>query len=246
MGPNANRSTVLYGGTYAAFTATPEMTPLAGLQAAWGADAVTFVPTCPDARCQNTSGFDNAVAAARTATAVVVVGGLDGTTIEREGADRGSQSTNWTDGYSCEDEARDVIGLPGCQQDLVAALRAAAPTDAPVVLVVLNGGPVSVTNATQTADAILDMFYPGPAAGAALSRILSGEVSPSGRLPYTVFESQKSLPPFVDYASKGRTLRFLQGDGKQHVLYGFGYGLDYAMLWTHAADIVPQPSHGPL
>lgn len=240
VGPNANRSTVLYGGTYAAFTATQESTPLQGLQAAWGESSVQFVETCPDARCQNTSGFDAAVQAASGASAIVVVGGLDGTTIEREGADRGSPSTNWTDGYPCEGDYRDVIGLPGCQQDLFIRLQAAAPQGTPVVLVVLNGGAVSVTNVTNSADAILDMFYPGPAAGAALASMLSGESSPAGRMPYTVFESSYSLPAFEDYGVGGRTLRFLAQDGTQRVLFGFGYGLDYAGQWKYEASVVPS------
>jgi beta-glucosidase len=53
--------------------------------------------------------------------------------------------------------------------------------------------------------------------------VLFGEANPSGRLPVTFYKSVEQLPPFDDYAMKGRTYRYFEGDP----LYPFGHGLSY-------------------
>ena len=53
--------------------------------------------------------------------------------------------------------------------------------------------------------------------------MLFGDVNPAGRLPITIYRSAADLPPFADYAMRGRTYRYFEGEP----LYGFGYGLSY-------------------
>jgi beta-glucosidase len=93
----------------------------------------------------------------------------------------------------------------------------------PLVVVYLTGGPVSDPWVEANADAILQAWYPGEAGGTAIARVLSGQVSPAGRLPYTIHRSEADLPPFDDYAMKGRTYRYFKGP----VLHAFGEGLSY-------------------
>ena len=152
-----------------------------------------------------------AVAAARRADAVVLVLGLsprlegEELPVQVPGFDRGDRT--------------DLV-LPA-EQD--ALLRAVVATGKPVVLVLLSGGALSVGWAAEHVPAIVQAWYPGQAAGAALADVLFGDASPGGRLPVTFYQSVDQLPPFTDYAMEGRTYRYFRGD----VLFPFGYGLSY-------------------
>jgi beta-glucosidase len=122
------------------------------------------------------------------------------------------------DGFSGGDRTK--IDLPQQQQDL---LKAVAATGKPLVLVLLNGSALALPWAKEHAAAILEAWYPGEAAGTAIAETLSGANDPSGRLPITFYASLDQLPPFDDYAMRGRTYRYFSGKP----LYGFGYGLSY-------------------
>jgi beta-glucosidase len=113
-----------------------------------------------------------------------------------------------------------TLSLPAVQEELMKALVA---TGKPVVLVLLNGGPVAVPWAAENVPAILEAWYPGQAAGRALADVLFGDDNPGGRLPVTIYRSVEDLPPFDDYRMKGRTYRFFEGIP----LFPFGFGLSY-------------------
>jgi len=112
------------------------------------------------------------------------------------------------------------IGLPQEQEEL---LRAIAATGKPVVLVLLNGSAVAVNWAAENVPAIVELWYPGQAAGTALADVLFGNVSPAGRLPVTFYKSVDQLPPFSNYNMDGRTYRYFKGEP----LFPFGHGLSY-------------------
>jgi beta-glucosidase len=122
------------------------------------------------------------------------------------------------DGFSGGD--RTDIKLPAVQEDLLKALVA---TGKPVVVVLQNGSALAVNYAAEHAAAILEAWYPGEEGGTAIAETLSGGNNPSGRLPVTFYKSLAQLPPFADYAMKGRTYRYMTGAP----LYPFGYGLSY-------------------
>jgi beta-glucosidase len=77
--------------------------------------------------------------------------------------------------------------------------------------------------AKEHANAVLDAWYPGEEGGAAVAETLSGRNNPGGKLPVTFYTDVSQLPPFEDYAMKGRTYRYFEGTP----LYPFGYGLSY-------------------
>jgi len=77
--------------------------------------------------------------------------------------------------------------------------------------------------ANEHANAILESWYPGEEGGTAIAQTLSGKNNPGGRLPVTFYTGIEQLPPFEDYAMKGRTYRYFEGKP----LYPFGYGLSY-------------------
>lgn len=115
---------------------------------------------------------------------------------------------------------RTNIELPSVQQELVSAIAA---TGKPIVIVLMNGGPIALGAAATQAAAILEAWYPGQAGGTAIANTLFGQNNPSGRLPVTFYASTAQLPPFADYSMQQRTYRYFSGEP----LYPFGYGLSY-------------------
>jgi len=116
---------------------------------------------------------------------------------------------------------RTSLDLPVPQEKLVEAMIA---TGKPVVVVLTSGSAVALNFAAQRANAVLAAWYGGEEAGNAIAETLAGVNNPAGRLPVTFYKSVDQLPPFTDYAMKGRTYRYFKGDP----LYPFGFGLSYS------------------
>ncbi len=114
---------------------------------------------------------------------------------------------------------RQDIGLPGEQEEFLRKLK---DKGTPIVLVLTGGSHISVPE--DIADAIVYTWYPGEEGGNALARVLFGDVSPSGRLPFTVPYTVEDLPPYEDYSMKGRTYRYMM----KKPLFPFGFGLSYS------------------
>jgi beta-glucosidase len=116
---------------------------------------------------------------------------------------------------------RTSLDLPEPQEKLV---KAAIATGKPVVVVLTSGSAIAANYAAEHATALLAAWYGGEEAGTAIAETLAGVNSPAGRLPVTFYKSVDQLPPFTDYAMKGRTYRYFKGDP----LYPFGFGLSYS------------------
>jgi beta-glucosidase len=99
----------------------------------------------------------------------------------------------------------------------------------------MNGSPVDLSWAKDNASAILEAWYPGQAGGLAAANVLSGKRDPAGRLPLTFYRSVADLPPFDDYAMKGRTYRYFEG----RPIYPFGYGLSFTRFAYGAVSVAP-------
>ena len=152
-----------------------------------------------------------AIIAARRADAVVLCLGI---TPRMEGEE----------GYSYDKNLKGDKGtiiLPESQLEL---LREIKKCGKPIVCVHVSGSCMSLTEVSESSDAVLQCFYPGAEGGNALADILFGKVSPSGRLPVTFYASDSDLPAFEDYSMENRTYRFFKGTPA----YPFGYGLTYA------------------
>ncbi|MDD6800810.1 MAG: glycoside hydrolase family 3 C-terminal domain-containing protein, partial [Firmicutes bacterium] len=112
------------------------------------------------------------------------------------------------------------LELPEGQKEL---LNFMAASGKPVIFVNVSGSAVSLTEADEKCDAVIQCFYPGARGGEALADVIFGNVSPSGKLPVTFYKSASDLPPFEDYSMKGRTYRYFEGTP----LYPFAHGLSY-------------------
>jgi beta-glucosidase len=113
---------------------------------------------------------------------------------------------------------RNAIELPDHQ---LAYLRALKNRGKPVVLVLTGGSAIAIPE--DIADAILFAWYPGEQGGTAVADIVFGGTVPSGKLPVTFPASTDQLPPYEDYAMKGRTYRYMT----ETPLFPFGFGLSY-------------------
>lgn len=135
-----------------------------------------------------------------------------------------------------EAESRDrkSLDLPGSQQQLLEAVFKANPR---TVAVIMSGGPVSVKWAAANVPAILAAWYPGEEAGTALANVLFGEHNPSGRLPYTVYDSVDQIPPSDEYdITKGYTYMYFAGKPQ----FAFGHGLSYTTFRYSGLRVSPS------
>jgi len=164
-----------------------------------------------------------AVAAAKNADVVVAVLGI---TSELEGEEMPVSEEGFKGGD------RTSLDLPRPEQEL---LKAVASAGKPLVLVLTNGSALAVNWAKEHANAILDAWYPGEEGGSAVAETLSGKNNPAGRLPVTFYTGVDQLPPFEDYAMKGRTYRYFEGKP----LYPFGYGLSYT-TFSYTGLMLPK------
>lgn len=127
------------------------------------------------------------------------------------------------------------LNLPAGNIAFMKALRKGNPTK-PIIAVITAGSNVDVQTVAPYADAVILAWYPGEQGGHALADLLFGDVSPSGRLPLTFYNSVNDLPDYNSYDMKGRTYRYYDGP----VQYPFGFGLSYT---TFAYQWKEQPAH---
>lgn len=152
-----------------------------------------------------------AMAVAEHSDIVILCLGLDAT-LEGEEGDTGNE-------FSSGD--KNDLRLPECQRIL---LDKVLTLGKPTVLILTSGS--AINPSAEKTDAIIHTWYPGSEGGTALAKILFGDISPSGKLPITFYESSELLPEFTDYSMKNRTYRYVENN----VLYPFGYGLTYSKV----------------
>lgn len=204
IGPNADNLDSLLGN----YNGTPSkyVTPLQGIRNKLPNAEIQFAEGCKIVSGSEDS-IDTAVKIAENSDIVIACMGISP---KYEGEERIMGSDD-----------RKSLDLPEIQQQLLKKLNA---TGKPIVLIFLNGSPISSVWAQYNIPAIIEAWYPGEEGGTAIADVLFGDYSPAGRLPITIVKSHEDLPPFEDYSMKGRTYRYLE----KEPLYPFGYGLSYS------------------
>ncbi|MFD6175511.1 MULTISPECIES: glycoside hydrolase family 3 N-terminal domain-containing protein [unclassified Isoptericola] len=153
---------------------------------------------------------------------VVVVGGTSHRSYDDAFADNGAIVGRPGEATGGEGVDLADVSLPGGQDDLIRAVRAA--TDAPVVAVVVSGRPHVLTTVLDLCDAVLWAGYPGPWGGEAVADALTGRAEPTGRLPMTLPRYPGVVPVrYNDRQSAADVYR----DAPDPVLLPFGHGLRY-------------------
>jgi beta-glucosidase len=117
---------------------------------------------------------------------------------------------------------RSSLKLPGRQEELILAIAAAGK---PVVVVLVGGSAVTMSNWINQVQGIVDVWYPGEAGGIAVADVLFGRVNPAGRLPVTFPVSEGQLPLTYNHKPTGRGDDYNDLSGM--ALFPFGYGLSY-------------------
>ncbi|GGL13609.1 beta-glucosidase [Sphaerisporangium melleum] len=162
----------------------------------------------------DTGGFAEAVELARGADVVVAALG-----------DRAGLFGRGTSGEGCDAES---AALPGVQQGLLDALIA---TGTPVVTTLLAGRPYALGDAVEGSAAIVQSFFPGQEGTAAIAGVLSGRISPSGRLPMSIPRRPGVHPSTYLSARLAHATEVSNIDPTP--AFGFGHGLSYTTFsWS--------------
>ncbi len=222
VGENADLSMVA-GNESSSLKAKYEVTPLDGLRARYG-DRILYMRGYSSYADSVSRGepLPEIIEAAQTADAVLFIGGLNRTLHQdAEGADRLS------------------IALPYGQDELISALAEANPRTA---VVVISGNAVAMPWKDKVAS-IVQGWYLGSEAGNALAAVVSGDVNPSGKLPFTYYSSLADCGAHVlgDYPGADHRETYMddiwvgyrytdkKGEGA-NPNFPFGHGLSYTMF----------------
>jgi beta-glucosidase len=181
----------------------------------WHEDAMDLPDPVEDNRL-----IAEAVAAARKSEVVVLVIG------ENESVCREA----WDENHLGD---RDSLDLPGRQNELLQALIA---TGLPVVVLLINGRPLSINFAAEQANALFEGWYLGQEGGTAFADVLFGDVNPGGKLPITFPRSVGQLPAYYNHKpSAGRSYLWAE----KTPLFPFGHGLSYTRFEYKNLQVTP-------
>ena len=161
-------------------------------------------------------GFDEAVNVAKKADKIVLVMG---------------------ENYHMSGEAasRTNINIPGIQTELIKALRQALPRKK-IILILMNGRPLDLSEEEDFVDSILEIWFPGTSGGLGVADVLFGTYNPSGKLPITFPRNIGQVPIYYNIKNTGRPIPVENPkedyksnyiDSPNTPLYSFGYGLSY-------------------
>lgn len=204
------------------------ITPLQSIRTFLGDAKVNFAPGLEISRTMNRKGFEEAIKAAKKSEVIVLF--------------LGEESI-----LSGESHCRADITLPGIQTKLIEAL---AETGKPIIAVVMAGRPLTFEPESKYFDALIYAWHPGTMAGPAISDILFGVESPSGKLPVTFPRTVGQIPVYYSQKNSGKpaadntwermddipheAFQLSIGNTNHYLDYGFkpwfpfGYGLSYS------------------
>lgn len=233
IGPNANK--VQYGDYSFTRDNRSGVTVLDGIKQLAGNNIkVNYAQGC-ELSGMDKSGFDEAVKAAKGSDAVVVVLGTTSVVFSGIGWNGKAAADEPKDPFTCG-EGYDVTDIDpqGVQREL---LQAIYKTGKPVILVLVQGRPWSISWEKENIPAILEAWYPGEKGGTAVANILFGKVNPSGRLNLSIPQSTGHIPVFYNYVNSAKGINrkhgTIENPGQDYVysstdpLFSFGYGLSY-------------------
>ena len=198
-------------GSWAAAGRIEDVIPvLDGIRQAVPNTNVLYAPGAP-VEAEDTSGFAEAERVTRAADVVILVLG--------EHQDMSAEARN-----------RTSLDLPGAQLRLAQRIHA---TGKPIVVVLMNGRPLSIPWLAEHVPAILEAWYLGVQMGPAVADVLLGDYNPGGKLPVSFPRAVGQEPLYYNHKNTGRppaeqeryTSKFI--DVHWTPLYAFGHGLSY-------------------
>ena len=210
-GPNANNQSIL-GDWHAAQPNENVTTIYEGIKTLGETKGYTvdFFNSGENIRKIKSSKIKEASKKARNADYAIVVVGDN------------SMRYKWKDKTAGENMGRASLNLFGKQLELVQAIK---KTGTPVIIVLVNGKPISEPWLQKNIPAIIEAWEPGNLGGQAVAEILFGDVNPSGKLPLTVARSVGQLRMIYNHKPSAYFHKY--ADEKKTPLYPFGFGLSY-------------------
>ena len=214
VGPLADNQKDMLGSWTGDGEAADVVTLLAGIRAKVSPSTeINYAKGC-DIDSDSAEGIDEAVRAARKSDVVIVAAGESAA-------------------MSGEASSRSSLDLPGRQLELIKAVQA---TGKPMVVVLMNGRPLTINWIAANTPAILETWFAGTQAGNAIADVLFGDVNPGGKLPVTFPRSVGQEPLYYNHKNTGRppdannkyTSKYL--DVPWTPLFPFGYGLSYTQF----------------
>jgi beta-glucosidase len=240
IGPDADNGANQLGDYTARTVLQPVVTILQGIKEKAGPQTKVLYAKGSNVLGADKSGFRDAVQAAKNADLAIVVVGEQFGRNESDNRER----------FATDGEGSDVasLDLTGVQEDLVQAVSA---TGTPVVVVLINGRPLSVRWEAAHVSALVEAWEPGELGGRAVAEVLFGDYNPSGRLPITIPRSAAQLPAYYDckpskvfWVQKGWSRNNGYVDMPSSPLYPFGYGLSYTQF-QYSNLVVDSPQIRP-
>ncbi len=130
---------------------------------------------------------------------------------------------------------RASLALPGLQEELITQVAA---TGKPVVVLLVGGSAITMSNWLHKVNSVLDIWYPGEAGGDAVAEVLFGDYTPGGKLPFTFPVAEGQLPLVYNHKPTGRGDDYTDLTGQP--LFPFGFGLSYSSF-TYSALQIDKP-----
>lgn len=227
IGPNADNMYNQLGDYTAPQAENAIVTVLKGIRSKVPAANIIYAKGCA-IRDTSAALLQEAINAAQRADAVVVVlGGSSARDFKTEYQNTGAAKVTASDDAISDMESgegfdRATLGLMGRQTELLQDL---VKVGKPVVLVLIEGRPLSINYAAEHVPAILNAWYPGQEGGNAIADVLFGDYNPAGRLPISVPRSAGQLPVYYNSKSPARH-DYVEMSAAP--LYSFGFGLSYS------------------
>jgi beta-glucosidase len=243
IGPNADNVYNMLGDYTAPQRDIDVVTVLEGIKTHVSKETkVTYAKGC-GIRNESEVGFEEAVRISKEAEVVVMVMGgssaRDFTSkYEETGAAKISEDID-TDMESGEGFDRATLNLMGKQEKLMMEI---AKLNKPMVLVLIQGRPLTTTWAEQHIPAIINAWYPGMEGGNAIADVLFGDYNPAGRLTVTVPRSLGQIPVYYTAKRTGYQRDYVDESGKP--LYPFGYGLSYSVFEYADLNVATKKENG--
>lgn len=239
IGPNADAPYNQLGDYTSPQQRADIATVLDGVRSKLGAESVLYAPGCR-IKGEDREGFAAALSCAAEAdTVVLVLGGSsardfgEGTIDLKTGASKVTEHF-WSDMDCGEGIDRISLALSGVQLELAQEIHKLGK---PLVVVYINGRPISEPWIEEHADAILEAWYPGQEGGHAVADILFGDVNPSGRLTLSWPKDAGQLPVYYN-GKRSRGKRYLETDSQPR--YPFGFGLSYTSFAYYDLKVEPE------
>jgi beta-glucosidase len=195
-------------------------------RAALGDERVKYAKGC-NINDTDKKQFSQAIEAAKHSEYVVFVAGLDSTVegegwfLDREADEKGGGAV------ARPDRPSQTVLLPGMQNELINKIASVNPN---IILVVISGGPCSVTPVIENVKGLIYAFYPGQEGGRAIADVLLGNYNPSGKLPATIPKDDSQIipisPDFRNMVSQGIGYRWFDSQDLTPG-FAFGFGMSY-------------------